>query len=122
MSKNKINQMIRDIALSLLIGLAWGQSADSFIVDETLFDSGNLKHQRFYKDGKANGKWTHYYKNGNIWIEGNYNDGIQVGLWTIYYKNGPEWTKGNCKNNEKSGELIFYNETGTVYEEKKYSP
>ena len=114
--------MIRYIVSSLFIGLAWGQIADSFIVDKTLFDNGNLKHQRFYKDGKTNGKWTHYYKNGNIWIEGNYNDGIQVDLWTIYYKNGPEWTKGNCKNNEKSGELIFNNEDGTVYEEKEESP
>ena len=122
MSLSKINQMIRHITLLLFIGLAWGQSTGSLIVDETFFDNGNLKHKRFYKDGKADGKWTHYYNNGNIWIEGNYNNGIQVGLWTTYYKNGQEWTKGNYKNNERSGEWIFYNEDGTVYEEKEYSP
>ena len=122
MSISKINKMIRHIALLLFIGFAWGQSADSLIVDETFFDNGNLKHQRFYKNGKADGKWTHYYNNGNIWIEGNYNKGIQVGLWTTYYKNGQEWTKGNYKNNERSGEWIFYNEDGKVYEEKEYLP
>ena len=122
MSISKINKMIRHIALLIFIGFAWGQSADSLIVDETFFDNGNLKHQRFYKDGKADGKWTHYYNNGNIWIEGNYNKGIQVGLWTTYYKNGQEWTKGNYKNNERSGEWIFYNEDGKVYEEKEYLP
>ena len=36
------------------------------MVDETFFESGNLKHQRFYKNGKADGKWTHCYKNGNV--------------------------------------------------------
>ena len=87
--KDNSQMIIR--ALLLLIGLAWGRIADSLIVDETFFDNGNLKHQRFYKDGKADGKWTHYYNNGNIWIEGNYNKGIQVGLWTTYYKNG-QWT------------------------------
>ena len=90
--------MHRYLSLLLFIGLAWGRSTDSLIVDETFFDNGNLKHQRFYKDGKADGKWTHYYKNGQ------------------------EWTKGNYKNSERSGEWIFYNEDGTVYEEKEYLP
>ena len=36
------------------------------------------------------------------------------------YLNGQEWTKGNYKKNERSGEWIFYNDDGTVYEEKEY--
>ena len=47
---------------------------------------------------------------------------MPIFIWTTYYKNGQEWTKGNYKNNERSGEWIFYNEDGTVYEEKEYSP
>ena len=112
--------IFRCISLILLIGVSWGQSIDSLVVDESSYDNGNLKHQRFYNDGKANGKWTHYYYDGNVWIEGNYKNGIQVGLWTTYYKNGQEWTKGNYKNNERSGKWIFYNDDGTVYEEKDY--
>ena len=61
--------IFRCISLILLIGVFWGQSTDSLIVDESAYDNGNLKHQRFYNDGKANGKWTLYYYDGNVWIE-----------------------------------------------------
>ena len=112
--------MAKFISLILFIGLVWGQSIDSLIVDETFFDNGNLKHQRFYNDGKAEGKWSHYYMNGNIWIKGNYKNGIQVGLWKTYYNNGQEWTKGDYKNNERSGKWIFFNDDGTVREDLEY--
>ena len=58
--------MTKHLILVLFIGLAWGERTDSLIVDKTFFDNGNLKHQSFYKDGKADGKWTHYHKNANI--------------------------------------------------------
>ena len=85
----KINYYFKNVLIFIIV-IHWiglGGSTDSLIVDETFFDNGNLKHQRFYKDGKANGKWTHYYDDGNIWIEGDYNNGMRVGLWTTYYKN-----------------------------------
>ena len=59
-------KMVRYTSLVLFIGMAWFQSADSLIVDKSFYDNGNLKYQRFYKDGKANGRWTHYYENGYI--------------------------------------------------------
>jgi len=112
--------MVRYTSLVLFIGMAWFQSADSLIVDKSFYDNDNLKYQRFYKNGKADGRWTHYYENGNIWIEGSYKNGIQVGLWTTYYNNGQEWTKGDYKNNERSGKWIFFNDDGTVREELEY--
>ena len=112
--------MTKHLTLLLFIGLTWGQGTDSMTVDKSFYDNGKLKYQRFYKDGKANGKWTHYYDDGNIWIEGNYYNGIQVGLWTTYYKNGQERIMGDYKNNERSGKWLFYNDDGTVYEEKEY--
>ena len=61
--------MYKIVAILLFIGslsMSYDQSTDTLIVDESFYDNGNIKHQRFYKDGKANGKWTHYYKNGNF--------------------------------------------------------
>ena len=113
-------RITRVFAILLSIGFVWGQGTDSLIVDKSFYDNGKLKYQRFYKDGKANGKWAHYYDDGNTWIEGNYNNGIKVGLWTTYYKNGQEWTMSDYKNNERSGKWLFYNDDGTVYEEKEY--
>ena len=80
--------MIQYICFILFICMVFGQSADSLNVDESFYDSGNLRYQRFYIDGKAHGKWTHYYDGNNIWIQGNYKKGIKLGLWTTYYKNG----------------------------------
>tara|TARA_A100001011_G_C14318521_1_gene849219 strand:+ start:2539 stop:2865 length:327 start_codon:yes stop_codon:yes gene_type:complete len=108
--------MVKHISLFFFLGVAWLQSADSLVVDESFYDNGNLKYQRFYKDGKADGRWTHNYGNGNIWFEGAYKNGIQVGFWTTYYNNGQEWTKGDYKNNERIGKWIFFNYYGTVRE------
>ena len=79
-----------------------------------------LKYQKFYKDGKADGRWTQYYENGNIWIEGDYKNGIQVCLWTTYHNNGQECTKGVYKYNERSGKWILFNDNGTVREKLEY--
>ena len=112
--------MYKYISLLLFLILVYGQSSNALILDEAFYDNGKIKHQRFYKDGIADGKWKHYYENGNIWIEANYKNGIKVGLWTTYYQNGKESTKGGYNNNERSGKWIFYNEDGTVYEIKEY--
>ena len=89
--------MNKYFALSLLIGMALGGSNNTLIKDEAFYDNGNKKYQRYYKDGKADGKWTHWYESGNTWIEGHYSNGIRVEIWTTYYENGQEWTKGNYK-------------------------
>ena len=64
--------MTKHLTLLLFVGLAWGQSTDSLIVDESFYDNGNLKHQRFYKDGKADGKWTFYNEDGTVYEEKEY--------------------------------------------------
>ena len=112
--------MSQYIFFILFTDVIFGQSNDSLNIDESFFDIGNLRYQRSYKDGKAHGKWTHYYDGDNIWMQGNYNKGIRLGLWATYYKNRQEQTKGNYKNNERSGKWLFYNEDGTVYNEKEH--
>tara|TARA_S200000501_G_scaffold250329_1_gene234516 strand:+ start:339 stop:560 length:222 start_codon:yes stop_codon:yes gene_type:complete len=67
------------IASIVLIILAYGQDRNSLVIDEQLYDNGNVKHKRVYKDGFASGKWFHFYGNGNIWIESKYEDGIKTG-------------------------------------------
>ena len=104
----------------VLMVFAFGEGRGYLFVDEQLYDNGNIKHQRTYKDGFANGKWVHYYKNGNVWVESNYQNGIKTGTWITYYESGKEWTIGSYVNNERSGEWIFYNQDGTVFEKKKY--
>ena len=48
--------MNKYFALSLLIGMALEGSNNPLIKDEAFYDNGNKKYQRYYKDGKADGK------------------------------------------------------------------
>ena len=45
---------------------------------------------------------------------------MKTGTWIIYYDSGKEWTKGSYINNERSGEWVFYNKDGTVFERIRY--
>ena len=112
--------MLKIFPILFFIGLSWSQNAHNLIEDISHYNSGNLKYKRFYQNGNAHGKWSHFYDNENIWIEGYYNNGIKVGLWTTYHKNGQGWTKGSYMDNERSGKWIFYNEDGTIFEDKEY--
>ena len=76
---------VKQFILLLFIGFVWCKNENSLILDESFYDNGNKKYQRYYKDGKAQGTWIHYYDNGNIWTEGNYKNGIQENLWVSYY-------------------------------------
>ena len=93
---------------------------DDLILKKSFYSNGNEKYQRYYKDGKAHGKWLYRFSNGQLWIEGEYNNGIQVGLWTTYYDNGQCNTIGHYKEDQRYGKWVFYNRDGSMYEEKKY--
>jgi len=42
----------------------------------------------YYKDGKLEGEFKHYYANGNLMYETQYRSGLEVGEFKRYYKNG----------------------------------
>jgi len=51
------------------------------------FETGELKHEEFYLNGKPEGIWKTYYKNGKIKTKGKYRNGEKVGVWKTFYKN-----------------------------------
>jgi len=51
------------------------------------FETGELKQEEFYKNGKPDGVWRTFYKNGKIKTKGKYRNGEKVGVWKSFYKN-----------------------------------
>ena len=51
------------------------------------FETGELKKEEFYDNGKPEGVWKTFYKNGKIKTKGKYRNGEKVGVWKTFYKN-----------------------------------
>ena len=51
------------------------------------FETGELKKEEFYDNGKPEGVWRTFYKNGKIKTKGKYRNGEKVGVWKSFYKN-----------------------------------
>lgn len=51
------------------------------------FETGQLKQQQFYLEGKKEGVWKTFYKNGKIKTKGKYRNDEKVGVWKTFYKN-----------------------------------
>lgn len=55
------------------------------LVKATYFhDNGQIAQQGFFKDGKADGKWTSYDVNGNKKSMGEYTAGEKTGKWFFW--------------------------------------
>ena len=56
-------------------------------IKKTYFETGELKTQEFYSNGKREDVWKTFYKNGKIKTKGKYRNGEKVGVWKTFYKN-----------------------------------
>ena len=85
------------------------------------YDNGNLKTEGWQNSsGQRDGIWYAYYENGPKWSELTYTNGIKEGESIVYFPNSKVHYKGHYKNDKKVGTWTFYNEDGTVQNEKKY--
>lgn len=48
------------------------------------YDSGQVKQEGFYKDGKLNGKWIAYNEDGSKQSMGEYSKGMKTGKWFFW--------------------------------------
>jgi hypothetical protein len=92
------------------------------------FSSGKKTAIGRYKNGKANGAWTHHAFNGHLFARGYYANGIKDGEWVESYfeykinKHSMElyqekigYAKGTYHNGIREGKWIFFNiHSGTV--------
>ena len=61
--------------------------ADEKLVTE-LYDTGQIKVEKTYKNGKLNGPFTMYFRDGRILMQGTMKNGKKEGNWVVFYFNG----------------------------------
>lgn len=89
-------------------------------VRKEYYQSGDLREEISYKDGKKNGQFSTYYNNGMIHEIGEFIDNKLNGLYTEFYSNG--MIKFDCtfKNEERDGLCSWYYENGEMMTEEYY--
>jgi len=85
------------------------------------YETGELKGEGQYKDGKKIGLWKFYYKNGNIEETGVYVKGENPdGDWKWYFDNGKLLREQNYTEGLEEGALIEYSDSGTIISKGAY--
>jgi antitoxin component YwqK of YwqJK toxin-antitoxin module len=94
-------------------------------VKKEFYDSGKLKSETHYKNGKKEGQSTFWYQSGEH-IESHYENGKKEGLETHYrYSSGGKWSETHYKNGKREGlETHWYSsedgKTGIKSSERNY--
>ena len=64
------------------------------------YESGEIKYEGNFKNGKRGGFYREWYENGQIIYEGNYGNGKAEGICKGWYKDGQIEYEGNYKNDK----------------------
>ncbi len=81
--------------------------------------NGKRKKQTTYKKGKVTFE-TMYHENGDIASEVAYKKGKRHGTFTAFYKGKKLKAEGKYKKGKKTGDWTWYNEDGSVKEQKSF--
>jgi antitoxin component YwqK of YwqJK toxin-antitoxin module len=98
-------------------------SINSFVYGETkaeYYESGKIRSETNFEDGKENGLMTVWYENGNKSLETNFKDGIPHGSWARWNEDGQKRGEGFWLNGEADGLESSWNDHGVKVEEINY--
>ncbi|NVO01485.1 MAG: toxin-antitoxin system YwqK family antitoxin [Bacteroidetes bacterium] len=98
-----------------------GRKVGEGIVDEQgvrqgkwkeFYETGEIKNEGEYKDGKKIGPWKYYHRNGKTEQIGQYNKkGLPTGLWKWFYESGNILREENMENGLEEGMMTEYADT-----------
>ena len=91
--------------LSFVVGnkKLWDGILEKEQVKSKYYDSGEVKSQETYKNGKPNGLWIDWYENGEKKRQVNFKNGDLDGLVTEWYENGKKMKEITIKNGKLDG-------------------
>lgn len=78
------------------------------------YETGELKEELNYKNGKKNGLQKEYFENGRIAMLYSFKDGVQEGNVISYYESGHIEYEGSFKSGEPYGDAKFYYSNGKL--------
>jgi protein TonB len=84
------------------------------------YNSGRLKEQRFYVNGKLDSTFADYYENGQKKSRMQYHNGKLDGLSAAWYPTGEIQMRCNYDRNRRNGCLIAYYPSGKKHREIYY--
>ena len=89
-------------------------ASDTLHIAEIPFESGSLQFRyarRMNADGTQwirHGRFVAYYQSGSVKSEGEYNDGKEEGVWCDYHANGRLAAEGCYEAGEEEGLWRFF--------------
>ncbi|MEP6948639.1 MAG: tetratricopeptide repeat protein [Ginsengibacter sp.] len=83
-------------------------------------DGAKTSQGYYSKDGLAEGRVIHYFKNGQVSSDGLWKNGLQEGKKTFYYANNKISREGNFKADKADGYSVNYYNNGQVVDEGWY--
>jgi len=102
------------LSIVLLILSSCGHKKKSF------WESGKLKSELSFKNGKLNGPASWYYEDGIKEQEANYADNLLDGLMKRWYNTGVLESELSYKDGKLNGTSITYDEYGHKVDEENY--
>jgi TonB family protein len=98
--KTKLTFLLALTFLFLFSGSVYGEEPE---VKKEFYDSGKLKSETHYKDGKEEGLRTVWRKSGKRERETHYKNGEREGLDTYWYPSGRKKSERHYKNGKQDG-------------------
>jgi uncharacterized protein len=84
------------------------------------YSDHSIKEQGSYKNDELDGKYKLNYTNGVTESEGLYTTGKLTGIWTYKHKNGKLYYKVNMTEKGIDGEMVKYNDDGSISSKEQY--
>ncbi len=78
------------------------------------YNSGELKAEGEFQNGKKVKEWTFYHKNGVIQQKGSYKNGLASGYWKWWYENKQLHREETFRLGKEDGESIEYDTLGNI--------
>ncbi len=82
--------------------------------EKSFYDSGQLKSEWTYENGRLEGPLLTYFENGQLESKRTYSNGELEGLLETYYESGQLKSKGEYKNGKKVGVSQRYHINGRL--------
>lgn len=86
-----------------------------------IYETGELKAEGNFKDGKRTGEWVFYYPDKKTEQRGKYSADRPTGDWKWYFPNGKLWREEVYDRGKEEGSFTEYDTTGTVILKGQYA-
>lgn len=85
------------------------------------YNSGSLKEEGIYKDGRKEGLWKSYFSNGKLKAEITMVGSRPRGPYKLYYENGNLQEEGTWANTKNTGSFKRYHPNGKIQQDFNFT-